>query len=389
MKKILFLCSRPPYPLIGGDRIRLFNSIKMLKKIYIVDVLFINDEITPNSTIIELRKICNEVVFFDFPKRQFYVNVFLGLLKNKNPLQINYYYFKKIQIWINENQSSYSCIYCNHIRTTEYVKNIKPHNKIVDFVDSIAMNYEKAEKNSKGIWKFIYKIDKKRVAKYEVEISKLFDKKIIISNTDKEYIVNRGGCNKIEVINNFISVSEDYVEKKIKSNICFLGKMNYEPNVTAMKYFVSEIYGKLLIKIKKVNFYIIGAYPTDEIKQFGSIKGITVTGFVDNPKEYLLGTDLIVAPMVSGAGVQNKILEAMSLGKCIVTTAIGVEGLENLSGEEIVVCDSSEEMIEKIIMLLEDKEERERIGDSAKKYIKENLTEDLISERFLNHLMNN
>lgn len=387
MKKILVLCSRIPYPLVGGDKIRVYNNIKILSKKYDVDVLFLNNQKTDKTHIEELKKICNNVYNFDFSPVRFKLNTLMGFIKNIKPLQVNFYYFREVQNWINQNIHKYQMIYCNHVRTTEYVKKYTNIIKVVDFVDSIAMNYEKACLGSKGLWKIMYNIDRRRLKKYETNISNIFEKKIIISDIDKNYIVSNMGNSKIEVIGNFVKKIEHEIplDSVEQNTICFLGKMDYEPNISAMKYFTSQILPKLN-KVLDIKLYIVGAWPTEEIKRMSEDKSIIVTGFVNNPFEYLLQTELFVAPMISGSGIQNKILEAMNLGKCVITTKIGAEGLENITGNEIIICENSEDMAQKIIYYIENKEKAEEIGENAKNYIKNNLSEEIISNKLLTYI---
>ena len=388
MKNILVLCSRLPYPLVGGDKIRMFNNIKALSKKYSVDLLYISSEGWKNESILDLQKYCKNIYPFHFPEYRSKINTLKGLLTNSKPLQVNYYYFKEVQKWIDENKDRYDMFFCNHIRTTEYVKNIDKV-KIVDFVDSIAMNYTKAVKRTTSLkWKMIYAFEQKRVLKYEIEMSKLFEKKIIISDVDKEYIIENGGNGNIETISNFVNLNYDKKDIEEEEIISFLGKMNYEPNISAVKFFSESVFPKIREAYKDLKFYIVGAYPPAVVEKIGEEPGIVVTGFVNDPYEYLLKSKLFVAPMVSGAGVQNKILEAMMLGKCVITTKIGAEGLEGVTENEIIIADSVEEMSRKIIELLkpENSLKVKEIGENAKKYIEKNLSEDVIAEKVLKYI---
>ena len=382
MKKILFLCSRVPYPLVGGDKIRMFNSLRLLSEEYSVDLLYIDVEYPNEDVNISLKKYCNEIYCFKVSKLSHYIQTLIGLFTNRKPLQVNYYYNRKVQKWIDDNIDNYDMIYCNHIRMTEYVRK---HNtcKIVDFVDSIAMNYIKAYKKSFGIWKLIYKIEKKRVKVYEKEIAIEFEKKIIISSVDRKFI-DPDNLYNIKVIGNFVSeiiYNHDLEEKS--DQLCFLGKMNYEPNVSATIYFAKEIFPILKELNNNISFKIIGAFPIKKIIELESIKDIEVMGFVKNPYDEIQKSQLFIAPMVSGAGIQNKILEAMKIGKCVITTTIGAEGLECLKGNELIIADSKEDLIEKIMFYLENKKIRDEIGRNAQRYIQKYFSKEKIRNSFL------
>lgn len=382
MKKILFLCSRVPYPLLAGDKIRMFNSLKLLSEEYSVDLLYIDVEYPKESVNVLLRKYCNEIYCFKMSKLSHYVQTLIGFFTNKKPLQVNYYYNKKVQKWIDNNIDNYDMVYCNNIRTTEYVRKYNTC-KIVDFVDSIAMNYIKAYKKSFGIWKLIYKIEKERVKSYEKEIAIEFQKKIIISSVDRRFI-DPDNLYNIKVIGNFVSeiIYNHSLEEK-SYQLSFLGKMNYEPNISATIYFAKEIFPILKRHNSNISFKIIGAFPVKKIIKLQSIKDIEVMGFMKNPYDEIQKSQLFIAPMVSGAGIQNKILEAMKIGKCVITTTIGAEGLECLKGNELIIADTKEDIIKKIIFYLDHKKNRDEIGRNAQRYIQRYFSKERIGSSFL------
>lgn len=384
-KNLLFLSSRVPYPLVGGDKIRVFNTLTILSQKYEVDLLYIDNESITKSTEEVLKKYCSQIKCFVISKKQHYLSTLLGFIRNTKPLQVNYYYDKEIQNWINHNIDNYDAVFCNLIRTTEYVRPFSLP-KYVDFVDSIAMNYEKAYTKSSGIWKLIYKVEKIRVKNYEKIIAKEFDKKFIISQVDRSYIDKENKLD-IQVIGNFVpNISVDKNIQVKDYQFCFLGKMDYEPNISAVVYFVEKIFPKVKQKYPNTIFKIIGANPTKRVRELERTEGVIVTGFVENPYIFVQESMLFVAPMVSGAGVQNKILEAMSMGKCVVTTPIGAEGLDNLTGGELVACESDTDFCDKICYLLTDKIEVENIGIKAREYINRYYSQERLTTIFLNFL---
>lgn len=182
--KALFISSKPIYPIICGGQIRTEQQLEFLNEIFEVDVVFISDQRNP---IIEpYYKYTNKVKFFYRPKLKSILGT-LRFLFNRLPLQVNYFLDRQMKTYIDSVSSNYDLIFCNNIRTTEYARN-KKTKKIVDFVDAISMNYDKARKHSSGIKKLIYNIDFHRCKKYETSIVKEFDACSIISEIDKNYI---------------------------------------------------------------------------------------------------------------------------------------------------------------------------------------------------------
>lgn len=183
--KALFISSRPIYPIICGGQIRTEQALEFLSRSYDVDVNFLSEDSTPEiSPYLKYAKTAQS-----FYRSKF--KCIIGTLRfifNKLPLQVNYFYDSKMQSHINHISTKYDLIFCNNIRTTEYARKSKFPNKIVDFVDAISMNYDKARKHSTGIKKLIYGIDYHRCRNYEKELVKEFDACAIISEIDKKYI---------------------------------------------------------------------------------------------------------------------------------------------------------------------------------------------------------
>jgi glycosyltransferase involved in cell wall biosynthesis len=185
----------------------------------------------------------------------------------------------------------------------------------------------------------------------------------------------------IYVVQNFVKeINYDNSIKPVFYKIGFLGKMNYEPNITAVAFFCDEIFPELKKQFQHCSFFIIGISPAKKVKKLTNCNNnIHVTGFIENPYNELYSCNLVVAPMISGAGIQNKILEAMYIGKCVVTTTIGAEGLVNLKGDELIICDSPANIIQQISYLLKNQSLIKEIGEKAKRYVYDNYSYEVIS----------
>jgi sugar transferase (PEP-CTERM/EpsH1 system associated) len=384
MKKILIISYRFPYPLIDGSRIRIYNIGKILAKKYQADLLAINEGKIAIEHIKEMENIFNKVIPYSFNPIWFKLNTLKGLF-SKNSLQIYYHYFKKVQEWINQHYTEYDLIFCVHIRMTKYLRKITNIPKVIDFIDATSINYQEAQKNSAGLWRFIYPVENKRTLSYELKMLKEFDKVFITSPFDKQYLVD----NSQNVIDNLIIIPNGVKEELLtrKNNfkeekwIVFLGKMNYSPNVDAVIYFANEIFPLIIKNRNDVRFIIVGSNPTKEILKLGRRKNIKVTGFVEDPYEYLEKAKIVVAPLRFGAGTQYKILEAMALGKVVVTTSKGARGISGEDDKHFITVDNEKEMAKKILDLIDDKLKRDRIGNNAKKLINSKYRWDIIGEK--------
>ncbi|MCD7973904.1 MAG: glycosyltransferase family 4 protein [Candidatus Azobacteroides sp.] len=391
-KRILIINSRPPYPLYTGGEMRTYQMIKLLSSIYEnIDIAYLAHNET-SETKKGIAPYCKGIYSFPAPGRiSILIRTLLGLLTGKLPLQVHYFYSSSMQKWIDKNINKYDLVFCNNIRTAEYIRNNKNTIKVIDFVDAISMNYERAKKKTKGLWKLLYSIDHKRCLAYELDLLNKFDKTIIISPIDASYILKHCKDDKkeIAVISNMIAVPSfiktDYEEKE--PSLVFVGSMFYESNINAVVFFVEQIFDKVRNKYPDIKFYIVGSKPDAKVRKLAEVPGVIVTGFVDSVDEYFVNPSIFVAPMLSGAGVQNKILQAMAAGCPVITTTIGAEGILDITEEELIVRDDPDEMAHAIIDLLEDNKRRKSQAEKARKYILENLSEEIILEKFKNMMI--
>ena len=275
IESILIIYSRIPYPLVGGDRIRIYNTARILSRKYKVDLLCVNEGRIKSEHLARLKEVFDKVICFSYYPLRFKWNVFKGLL-SKEPLQVSYYYFKEIQRWVNENYKGYNLVFCNHIRTVKYIEGMACA-KIVDLHDAISMNYVRAKLNAKGWWRFIYSIESKKLLPYEIKTVDEFNKSFIVSDKDRNYLI-RSGARAEKIVTIPVAVKEEVLarsfDREPKYHIAFLGKMDYRPNADAVFYFVKNVFPKLKKNIRELRFVIIGAKPPKIVSELSKIEGI-------------------------------------------------------------------------------------------------------------------
>jgi len=386
-KRILMLYSRIPYPLIGGDRIRIYNTAKTLSADYRVDLVCINEGRVRQDYIEKLKEVFNKVIFFSYSSSRFRWNALKGLFL-REPLQAHYYYFKEIQIWIDKNCRNYDLVFAHHIRMAQYLRDA-PCPKVIDLHDAISMNYRQAKKNARGLWRVIYLVENRRILPYEVRTVNEFARSFIVSDADRDYLVQHGADHR-KIVTIPVAVKDEAVNSSYrvgeKDQIAFLGKMDYPPNQDAAIYFAEKVFPLLRKRTPQLKFLIIGALPPKNVLKLRTIRGVVVTEFVENPYRLVAASKVFVAPMRFGAGTQNKILEAMALRKPVVTTSLGAKGIKGEEGKHFLIADEPEEMAEKILNLLDDSGKREYVGYQARHLVETEYSWSRVGEKFLREI---
>jgi len=380
MKKVLLISSRFPYPPIGGDKLKNYNLIKILSKHYSIHFVSLIDRNINEQDIKFCEEFCYEYKIFKKSKYQSILNVLKSLFNNK-PMQVNYYYFDDVQEYISHKVNEVDFIINTLIRTSEYVINIQSKPKFLDMVDSIALNYERSLNNVKSIfWRLIYSYEAKLLKRYEQNCIEKYSNTFFVNNKETDYWSKFGKTTWIPNGVNEILFYYSKKNEKYKNYIAFFGKMDYQPNIDAVVWFMKNVFNELNQDIK---FVIVGINPTDKIKQYENDR-VEITGYIDDPYEMLNSCFAIIAPMQTGGGIQNKILETMALGSLVVTNSLGADpivGSEN--NEHLIVVNDSSGFVHVINEIYFGNVDYKTLRDNAKNLIRNHYTWDSYEKRLL------
>ena len=373
--KLVVMLSRFPFPLEKGDKLRAYYQIIELSKTFEITLISISDHSISDKSKQELAKFCKKIYVFQLPKWKSLLQSLAGLFGSK-PIQVSYFHnysiHKKINSIVKELRPDH--IYCQLIRTTEYLKNYHNCPKSLDYMDAFSKGIERRIPLQSFFTKWIFKLEAKRLAQYEREVYDYFEIQTIISEQDAEALGTLPNQPVLCIPN---GVSESFLNfsstKKPEFDIVFVGNLNYPPNVQAVKFILDQILPKSLEKGYKWNFLAAGAGPSKQlIDSINSSSQAELKANVDDIREAYCSGKVFVAPMQIGTGLQNKLLEAMALGIPCVTTQLANNALMATQNEQIMTADSDEEFVSLIQFLLTN-EKAESIGTNGKNLVLNNF----------------
>jgi len=154
-------------------------------------------------------------------------------------------------------------------------------------------------------------------------------------------------------------------------HMVFTGSMDWLPNEDGMQHFVHDVLPLIRRDEPSATLSIIGRAPTPAIVKLGSEYGVEVTGRVDDVRPHMAAGAVYVVPLRIGGGTRIKIFEAMAMGKAVVSTSVGAEGLPVTPGKDLLIADSPTAFAEAVVRLFRDEEESARIGQVAKRLVAE------------------
>jgi sugar transferase (PEP-CTERM/EpsH1 system associated) len=387
--RILFLTSRFPFPLEKGDKLRAFYQLKELSRHHQIILAAVSDRKVSAEHIDALKPFCSKIIIHELSM----LNVFFNLVKTfftGLPFQVGYFYSKVFKRKIDEIISSEHphAIYCQLVRMAEYVKDEKQIPKTLDYMDAFSKGLERLAQRSSFLKKIAVTMEWKRMKKYEEKIFKHFEQHTIISEQDKKLIPHPEN-ESLHVVPNGVDMQyySPLVREK-KYDLIFSGNMNYPPNIESALYMANEIMPLLLKKKPDAKLVIAGADPSSAILKLKS-ETIHVTGWVDDIRECFAESRIHLAPMLISIGLQNKILQAMAMKIPCIVSSLANNAIHAPTNDCLLIANSPEEYVEKILMLLHDEKYSSELAEHAHRFVQENFNWSTYSKQLERIMLQN
>ena len=368
--KIFVLLPRIPWPLEKGDKLRAYNQIKQLSlnNEMILCALNADNNIDKEDAVKALEPYCSYIHFFDISKTSILMNLAGAFFKGL-PIQCGYYYNVNIHKQIHNLIEKYKpdMLFGQLLRVAEYIRHEKTP-KTIDYQDVFSMGMKRRRDIAPFYLKPIFNMEYKRLRRYEHDIFDEFDVKTIISVQDRDDI-DHPKKDEILIVPN--GVDHEYYspqQQEKKYDIVFTGNMSYAPNVNAVEYMANNIMPLVWKHLPNARLYIAGATPDPRVKKVASDK-IIISGWLDDMRDAYAQSRIFIAPMRIGTGLQNKLLEAMSMRLPCITTSLANGSLHAQDRNEILIGNNEYELADHIVTLLTDKEKAESIAQNGYDFV--------------------
>ena len=364
--KIFVLLPRIPFPLEKGDKLRAFNQIKHLAKGNEIVLCALNDnpKVSEQDAFHALQPYCQSINFIKISKPQILLGLIRAFFKGL-PMQCGYFYnhkaAKKVNTLIAKHKPD--MLFCQLLRTAEYIRH-KGIPKTIDYQDIFSYGMKRRADVASFVMRPIYNMEYRRLARYEAAIFDDFDVRTIISEPDRALFPHEKRDEILIVPNGVDHEKYHPMDSEKKYDLVFTGNMSYAPNVNAVEYLANEILPIVWKTLPDVKMYIAGATPDPRVKKCANEK-IIVSGWLDDIRTAYAESRVFIAPMRIGTGLQNKLLEAMSMRLPAITSPLANASLGAKPNEEILVGSNAEEMAQHIITLLTDKEQADRLAQAG------------------------
>jgi len=298
-----------------------------------------------------------------------------GSFFTRQPLSVAYCDSPDFQNKVEELSygDRFDLIHTEFIRATPITYRLNGFPKVYDAVDSLTLSYRRSitAANIPSMQRLIALVEWLKMRDYEPWIIQHYDKVVVSSPIDKNTF--NSARREVEIIPNGVDLNyfNWYKGPREENSIVFLGKMSYYVNIASVLWFYHNVFPLVRRHHPKVRFNIVGRNPTPVITALGKDRSVEVTGTVPDVRPYLTKSTIAVCPMVSGAGIQNKMLEAMAMGLPCVATSLACQALQTQNGYDVLVADTAEDYANAISELLDHPEHRCRLAENGRHYVEQ------------------
>jgi sugar transferase (PEP-CTERM/EpsH1 system associated) len=360
MANLLFLAHRLPYPPNKGDKVRSYHLFKHLAARHRVFLGCFVDDPDDWQHLETVRALCADAHFVRLDPRRARIASVLGLATGE-ALTLRYYRNTGLARWVRdtarEERIDAAVAYSSSV--VPYVEALGLPT-LVDFVDVDSAKWDAYAERHAWPMSWLYRREGERLLSYERAAAGQAGAAFF--STEKEAALFRRlapeCADRVEAMDNGVDATQfsidaarpsPYVADEVP--ITFTGAMDYWPNIDAVTWFVDDALPRLVERFPTLRFHVVGRNPAPAVRALAG-PNVHVTGTVPDVRPWLQHAAVVVAPLRLARGVQNKILEAMSMGRPVVAAAACADALRAAPGRELLVAEDAEGFVTRVAELL-------------------------------------
>ena len=376
--KILVITTKSPFPLYEGRALRTYNLLREVAKRHEIALLTFVQTREELDGIDKMREFCAHV---DYVR----LNFEAGLLRlgwdivrelfGTAPLHAVKYRSRAMRRKVRAllDSGSIDVVHLDMLHLGEYLGMCegKPVVLTEHNVESVLLR-RRAENTSNPLGKLYLYYQWLKLRAYEAKVCRRVDHVVAVSELDAEQLRELAGISDVTPISNGVDTGYfDGSWGNVRPNsLVFVGGLTWFPNYDAVRYFCAEVLPRVAAEIPDVTLTVVGKSPSrNSIRDVADNPRVRLTGLVDDVRPLIAEAAVYVVPLRVGGGTRLKILDALSMGKPLVSTSVGCEGLDVEPDKQLLVADSAEHFAGQVIRLLRDRELAQRLGRSGRELV--------------------
>ncbi|GAB5492821.1 MAG: glycosyltransferase [Phototrophicaceae bacterium] len=382
MTHILLISRCPPYPLHFGDRLIIWHLARELsERGYTLDLLALTQHDTDTTEIHYYQQFFRDIALFPEKARSpiMYLRRLFGShypQDASSAWQPNLW--QTIQTKISQNKYDIVHLF-GGVHVYEFAHLLKNIPTVITPYESYSLylKRELQQKKQLGLW-----LNRQITRQFERWMYSPYDSTVVLSDEDKQELLGINPQLNLSVIPNGIDLEDFQLQdrEREEATLLFVGNFDYPPNHDAALLIIQEIFPKVKAHIPSVNLQLVGNAPSAEMVALAS-ESIEVTGRVPSVQDYLASATIFVCPLRVGAGIKNKVLEALAMGIPLIATPLSMEGISATDGKQVLVADI-DDMSNKIISLLENPSLQKTLSEHSRPLIEAHYTWQSVATQY-------
>lgn len=363
MDNLLLLVHRIPYPPNKGDKIRSYHLFQYLAQHYRVHLGTFVDDADDWQHRPRLEAMAASCHFAALNPRMARLRSLGALLGNRS-LSLDYYRDRGLQRWVRETvaREQISRVVVFSSAMAQYAEAYPDARRVIDFVDVDSDKWRQYAAKKAWPLGMLYAHEARQLLAYERRVAQSCDAALFVSAPEAALFRSLAPESAARIGHFSNGVDTQYFTPGAAYDcpyaagelaLVFTGAMDYWPNVDAVAWFAQQVLPAVRARHPGAVFYIVGARPAPEVRQLAALPGVVVTGTVPDVRPYVAHAALSVAPLRIARGIQNKVLEAMAMGRTVVVSPQALEGIQATPGRDLLLADGAAQFIAAVNLGLE------------------------------------
>ncbi len=375
-RRLLYLTHRVPYPPNRGDRIRSYHMLRFLAAHHDVDLACLMDEPVTQDCQLTLNAWCRRTAIVPLSRCSRWLRAMASLARGESATVGLFYspqLVKVLENWLATTSYDWVIAYCSSMAQYLRIENVKQSTQVVDLVDIDSQKWFDYADNSKGPVSWLFRWEGNRVRKLEQQIAAQTQMQWVVSDAEAQLF--REFCPQANVHSvpngvdlEHFSLSARQTETR-PGECVFVGALDYRANVDGVTWFCEQVWPQVHARYPTSKFVIVGRNPTSAVNRLARQPGVEVVGTVPDVLPYLQRGQVVVVPLRIARGIQNKVLEALAVGKPVIASLPALEGLAVVPGNEALAAETPAQWVKAITRLLDDQHECRRLCKAARTFV--------------------
>jgi len=371
--RLLVLTPRFPYPVIGGDRLRIWQVCRALASEFELTLLSLCERPAELTAAVPDDGVFERVERVLLPTWRSWLGA-ARALPSRTPLQVGYYRHPGFARRAAALARGHDAVFAHLVRTAPVAAGL-PLPRFCELTDAISLNYRRAGETAasvRDVRQLAYRIEQARLRPFERRMLAAFDHSFVVSGVDRDFLAPPGDPlrARLSVSPNGVDVAGlPFAGGRRGAELAFVGNLASVQNLDAALHAARDVLPLVRRARPDATLRVVGRIDERRADELRAFPGVIVTGEVPSIPDAVAASAIGLAPLRIGAGVQNKVLEYAALGLPVVTTPLALEGLGAVPGRDLLVAETAQQQADAVLALLDAPERADELAAAGRRYV--------------------